>query len=184
MIYSINGKHETNTSESYNKDIYVYKDNLIIPYINLQILSPNFNHPTIKENDRLNFAYLIFKTVKEMHWCYEFNNKIRYKNLVFDTVSNDNDYSTEYIDATNIFTEHYGYDFEIKFKEQYLYFSEDVAIKNGVLSHWIPIDTPNFKRNLSKEAVKSFFIKDNVPSEITELVGAINSKVLEILNII
>lgn len=174
---------EINTSEAYNKEIYFIDGNLIIPYINLEIFDINLVATKLKKYDKLDFSYLIFKDVKEMLWKYEFTNEINYGKLVFDNFSNENDYLIDYVETTNVFTELYGFDFEIKYKEQYLYFSEDVGIKNGPLSFWIPIDTPNFRQNLNEEKVRSFFTKDNIPKEVLELVEVSGSAMLETLNI-
>lgn len=186
MIIDIKeGIFEVNTSESYNKEIYLIGENLIIPYINLEIFEAKFNHPIIKKYDKLDFSYLIFKDVKEVFWNYEFNNEAQCGQLILGDTSTKNDYLTEYIDATNVLREYYGYDFEIKFKEQYLYFSENVSIKNGPLSFWMPIETPNFRKNLSEKEVQSFFNKDSIPYEVLKLVGVndpVMLKTLDILN--
>lgn len=185
MIIDVkDGVFEVNTSDSYNKDIYVSENNLIIPYVNLQVFDIKFVHPQIKRYDKLDFSYLIFKDVKEIIWNYEFNNEVKCGQLIFDDLSNENDYLTEYINATNLFIDDYGCDFEIRFKEQYLYFSDDVNIIKEGLGFWIPIETPNFRKNMDEEKVQSFFRKENVPKDVLELVGISDTAKLEILKVL
>ena len=101
-----------------------------------------------------------------------------------DNFSDLDDCLIDYIEATNIFNEKYAYNFEIRFKKEYLYFSENVGVKKGQSrSFWLPIDTPYFKRNLNEQEVKDFFSQDNVPADVLKLVGADNSEMLEILNL-
>jgi hypothetical protein len=177
------GIFEVNTSDSYNKEIYIIDNNLIIPYINLQIFEIKFDNPKIKRYDKLDFSYLIFKNVKEIVWNYKFNNEVKYGQLIFDDTSAKNDYLTEYINATNLFIDDYGYDFEIRFKEQYLYFSVDVNIIKQGLGFWFPIENPNFGKNMDDEKVQSFFYKESIPNEVLQLVGASDSAILETLRI-
>lgn len=185
MMIGIKGEiFEVNTSDSYNKEIYIIDNNLIIPYINLQIFNIKFAHPKIKRYDKLDFSFLIFKNVKEIIWNYQIDNQGKVGQLIFDDLSNENDYLTEYIDATNLFIDDGGCDFEIRFKEQYLYFSDDVSIIKEGLGFWFPIETPNFRKNMDNEKVQSFFRKENVPKEVLELVGISDTAKLEVLKIL
>ncbi|MDV7696741.1 hypothetical protein N6B72_07410 [Chryseobacterium soli] len=175
---------EVNTSESYSKDIFVYDKNIIIPYINLQIFSVDFAHNKIKRFDKLDFSYLIFKGVKEILWNHKYYDRAKYGKLILNNSCNENDYSLDYISGANVFNEYDGCEFKIKFKEQCLYFSEDdVCVKNGALDLWMPVDTPNFLRNLDEEKVLSFFIKENIPNEILKIIGADCFSAVEVLDL-
>lgn len=182
MILNVkDGIFEINTSESYNKDIYVVNDNIIVPYINIEIFKLNFSS-ILKNDDKLNFSYLIFTGVKEVLWKYEFNDNVICNNLVIDDFSDEN-YLVDYIEATNIFCKYCGYDFEIRYKEEYLYFSDDVKVKNGALNFWIPFDTPNFKRNMDEKDVELFFNIANVPFEALEFINVTDRSALKILDL-
>lgn len=182
IINNIDTLFEVNTSESYNKEMYFFDNHLIIPYINLEIFDISSQSTTLKKSDKLDFSYLIFKDVKEIFWKYAVNDKVNHMKLIFDEFYDEAGYSTDHIEATNIFTDHYGFDFEIRFKEQYLYFSEDVGIKNGALNYWTPIELPNFKRDMNEKEVQSFFAKDHVPPDILNLVGARHFSMLKTLD--
>lgn len=185
IIAVIEDEFEVNTSESYNKDIYLYDKNVIIPYINLQIFNINFNNK-FRKYDRLDFSYLIFKDVKEIFWNYNQNNQAKYGKLSLDNFSDkENDYFLDYVSGTNMFNPHGGCEFKIKFKNQYLYFSENcVDIKNGPLNFWVPINTPNFLQNISSEKVTNFFTKQNVPEDILKLIGINKISKLSVLDIL
>ncbi|UQB68321.1 hypothetical protein [Epilithonimonas zeae] len=175
IIGAKNEIFEVNTSESYNKNIFIFKNNLIIPYINLEIFDIQFVHPKIKRYDKLDFSFLIFKDVLEIAWNYLVNDEEKQGQIIFDKLSLINEYLTEYIEATNIFTEYYGYNFEIKFKEQYLFFSEEIKVRNGGLNFWVPIADSSLRKNMDDEKVQSFFNKECIPKEILELVGVSDS---------
>ncbi|WP_295199560.1 hypothetical protein [uncultured Chryseobacterium sp.] len=129
MIFNIiEDFFEINTFESYSKDIYVVNDNIIIPYINIEVFMINF-YSRLKNGDKLNFSYLIFTGVKEMQWKYNLDGKVTCNKLVVDNFSNKN-YLVDQIDVTNVFSKYGDYDFEIRYKEQYLYFSNNVKVKN------------------------------------------------------
>lgn len=184
MIIDIKeGVFEINTFESYNKEIYFFDKNVIIPYITLQIFDNNLTSNKFKKYDKLDFSYLIFMDVKEIIWKYEGKDKVNHEKFIFNPSSDDNNYLIDHIEATGIFAECYGYDFEIKFKKQYLYFSEDVGIISGPLSYWIPVDTPNFKRNMNEQQVQSFFTKNSIPTDVLRLVGAIDPSMLKTLDV-
>ncbi|WP_313090531.1 hypothetical protein [Chryseobacterium flavum] len=182
IINNIDTLFEVNTSESYNKEMYFFDNHLIIPYINLEIFDISSQSTTLKKSDKLDFSYLIFKDVKEIFWKYAVNDKVNHMKLIFDKFYDEAGYSTDHIEAINIFTDHYGFDFEIRFKEQYLYFSEDVGIKNGALNYWTPIELPNFKRDMNEKEVQSFFAKDHVPPDTLNLVGARHFSMLKTLD--
>jgi hypothetical protein len=184
MIIDVkDGMFEVNTSESYNKNVFICENNLIIPYINLEVFNIKFAHPQIKRYDKLDFSYLIFKDIEEISWNYVISDEEKQGQLIFNNVPN-NEHLTEYVEATNIFTEYYGYNFEIKFKKQYLFFSEEIKVKNGGLNFWFPIETPNFRKNMDDEKVQSFFCKENVPKDVLELVGVSDTAKLEILKVL
>ena len=170
MIYKLN-KNDINTSESYNKNIFFYKNDVIIPYINLEIFDNSFNYSKVKKYDKLDFAYIIFRDVVEIRWNSELRNEINSMSKKFCNFYKEENYLVDYLEVINVFNKETDpYDFEIKYKEKYIYISENVNIKKGASNFWIPIETPNFHPNLSVNEVLNFFSKANVPNEILDFI--------------
>lgn len=173
---------EINTSESYNRDIYRFNNHIIIPYVNMEIFTCNVLSSIVENGDQLDFSYLIFKDVKEISWKFESDGEAVDNHLIFDHLP-DTHYSTDYVEAANILSNHYGYDFEIKYKEQYLYFSDHVHVRNGPLNFWIPVDTPHFKRNMDEKRITLFFDKNSIPGEVLAFMNAKDLSLLETLDL-
>jgi hypothetical protein len=168
---------EVNTSESYNKEIYLFGNNIIIPYINLEIFENKTPFNKIKQYDRLDFSYLIFKNVEEISWGSE--NGLDGFNFN-QTSGGDQEYLIEYILGANILNKHGGFEFKIKYKEQYLCYSEfNANTKTGALNFWMPINTPNFMRNISEEKILEFFNQENIPVEILKFLGINNISMIK-----
>ncbi|MGE8525287.1 hypothetical protein [Chryseobacterium rhizosphaerae] len=185
MIIDIKeGVFEVNTSEAYNKEIFFHDNNMIIPYINLEIFDSKLTQIKMEKCDKLDFSYLIIKGVKNVSWNYEYKREIKDGELVLDNFSNINDYLLDYVTGANLFTGHSGCEFKIRFKEQYLFFFHEVGVKNGPLNFWIPIDTPNFRKNMDEKDVQFFFTKDSIPIDALNLVGISDSTMLKTLDVL
>lgn len=174
-------KNEVNTSDSYNKEIYSYKNNLIIPYINLEIFEIDINSSYFKKFDKLDFSYLIFKGVVEVSW-----NEIRYgsnqnQKLTFNSKNNKDHYSESYINVMNINEANHGNELKIVYFDQYLCFSDNVQkISNPSRNYWRPIGKHESIENISDVYFDDFFCKLNVPNEILNLVGSTDANDLKI----
>jgi len=165
MIHKLEeGVFEVNTSESYNKEIYLFGNNIIIPYINLEIFENKTPFNKVNQYDRLDFSYLIFKNVEEISWSY--GNSLEKLNFNHTSTGNQ-ECIIDYVLGANMLNKHDGFEFKIKYEEQYLYYSEfSVSAKTGALNFWMPINTPNFMKNISEEKVLEFFNQENIPTEI------------------
>lgn len=182
MIYKLN-KNDINTSEAYNKTIFIYKNNIIIPYINLEIFEESFIHAEVKKYDRLDFSYIIFKDVVEIFWNFESNIEMKSTYRKFSDFYESDHYLVDYIEAINIFDKHDDpYEFKIRYKEKYIYLPENVRIKRGALNLWIPVETPNFRANMKEREVTYFFSKTNIPNDILKFIDMDDISSLEELN--
>lgn len=182
MIYKLN-KNDINTSEAYNKTIFIYKNNIIIPYINLEVFEKSFIHMEVKKYDRLDFSYIIFKNVVEICWDFESNIEMKSTCRKLSDFYESDHYLVDYIEAVNIFDNHDDpSEFEIRYKEKYIYLSENVKIKRGALNLWIPVETPNFNANMKEKEVTRFFSGNNIPKEILKFIDIDDISSLEVLN--
>ncbi|GEN72170.1 MULTISPECIES: hypothetical protein [Chryseobacterium] len=185
MIISIEDDvFEVNTSEAYNKDIFVYNKWIIIPYVNLEIFNINFTQSIIKRYDKLDFSYLLFRDVREIFWNYAVNDEVKYGKLMLNNSSFENDYIIDYVSGADIMNGISGCEIKVKFKEQYLFISKDhLQIKSGPLNIWTPVDTPNFSRNIDEKAIDIFYNKRYIPDEILQFTGADSFSEIEILDL-
>lgn len=185
MIISIEDDvFEVNTSEAYNKDIFVYNKWIIIPYVNLEIFNINFTQSIIKRYDKLDFSYLLFRDVREIFWNYAVNDEAKYGKLMLNNSSFENDYIIDYVFGADIMNGISGCEIKIKFKKQYLFISEDhLQTKSGPLNIWTPVDTPNFSRNIDEKAIDIFYNKRYIPDEILQFTGADSFSEIEILDL-
>ncbi len=177
---------EVNTSESYNKEIYLFNNHLIIPYINLEIFENKTSLKEIKQYDKLDFSYLIFRNVEEVSWGSEYQDENRFKQLKFNHISSDDKEGfIEDILVANIFNEYDGFEFKIKYEEQYLCYSGiNVNVKNGALDFWVPMDTPYFMKNIAEEKVLEFFNWEKIPAEIINFLEINDLSMIKVLNLL
>lgn len=174
---------EVNTSESFNKFVYLIENHLIIPYVNLEIFVNITSMCAFKQYDKIDFSYLIFKNVSAISWNHTFMNENKTSKIQFAKVYPE-EKLTEFILGNN-FGDNYGYEFKIECEKQYLSYSELNALtKNGALDFWVPTDTPHFKRNMLEEDVKRFFEMKNIPEEIINFLDPSEIAQVEVLNIL
>ncbi len=152
--------------DSYNKHIFIYRNHLIIPYINLQIIEPN-TIADFKEYDFLDFSFIILKDVSYFT-CDSLSFGM---NQLFFGDKKENS-RIDYFTANKLNKKIGSSEIKVEFVEEYLYFDRDVKIGNKMQNMWIPIETPNFKQNIETEIVNDFFDKKNIPTEVLALVGA------------
>ncbi|MFY0602954.1 MAG: hypothetical protein JXQ93_03325 [Flavobacteriaceae bacterium] len=170
---------EINTVEAYNRDLFIFKNHIIIPYINNEVF---IDVKSFETHDKFDYSYVIFKDVSVLFWNYGLNNITKYGKLKFSQEDN-RKYNIGYVGGADAFTGFNGCEFKVKFQKQYLYLSADVKIKSGSVNMWIPENPPNFERNIEEKDARSFFAKDNIPTEILDLVETKNHSEIEVLNI-
>lgn len=161
FIDLIEDTFEIDTFDAYNNTIYFVKSSIILPYVNIEIF--NSNRDDLKKGDRLNHSYLIYRDVSNIEVNCTGEKHIKFDKRFFSNFSNKIRLE-EFVSGKNIFNKGSGCEFKIKFNKGYLYIPDDFKIKNN--GSWIPENTPNFKLNMEKQKVASFFKKESIPKDI------------------
>ena len=147
-----------NTSEAYSGEILVGDGNIVIPYININLLPGN---PINGIHSFIDYGYYIFTKIGAL----ELGSESTIINVSANKISD------------NLLTEHIcvggygkskGGELKILCKEHIFLTLEHSTMKN---SYFIPVDTPNFKSNMDASEVASFFANKYVPIEIKDLWG-------------
>lgn len=173
---------EIDTFESYSNYMFSFKNNIIIPYINNKIFCSN--HSSFNDGDKVNYSFLIFKGVLEIHYSYKYRGESFYSKQLFGGNENQSNINTEYISAMNLLEDFNGGEFEVKYKgEQYFHVNDLYEIKKREKS-WVPVETPNYERNMQKDEVSSFFKKENIPNEILKLLKISDITNIKLINLI
>jgi hypothetical protein len=151
-----------NTSEAYSNPIFIGNNNIIIPYINVGIMPDN---PITGVQSVIDFGYLVFKHVVSVIFespkgelTFGFNSEM------------EKNYVTKYIGVGG-YRSHVEAELKIDCTEIFFYILENATV-NSPSTPFIPIDTPNFKRNMDVKQVNSFFLLINLPEEIKEVLGS------------
>jgi hypothetical protein len=151
-----------NTSEAYSKDLFCGNNNIVIPYINLDLMPGN--PVTNTEQSVLDYGYYVLEGVQSAFFdCAEGRFNMDF-NLPLDE-----DFIIEYVG-------HGGYkssnssEVKIVCKDLALYVPENAKLSQFP-DLFVPEDTPNFKRNMDTGAVEAFFLLQNFPEAIREILG-------------
>lgn len=154
---------ELNTEESYFRKVILRNNNLIIPYINLAVS----NHP-LNERDKpkyINYSYLVAIDLSYLSgWVkneYDYNGK---HYVVINQSENEKLYTLggENLDEESLFS-------EIRLACKMI-FLQVLNISELSDHMWIPIDTPNFKKNMNSGFTEDFFNGLYMPSNIKNLI--------------
>lgn len=171
---------EINTSEAYNKNVFIKGDFIIIPYINNEVF---IGRDFFEAHDKLDYSYLIFKGVTELFWSYSYNSSKKYGKLRFSENEPINDLCmVDYIAVSNMYSEIQVGEFKVKYKNQYLYYSDSLRIKKGSLNMWMPKKSPLFNQDIFDDEASNFFLKENIPNEILDFFEINDSNDLKILD--
>lgn len=144
-----NSQDSLNTSESFSRDFYVIKNSLIMPFINLEI------EPDITEMGsivRCEFSYIILNEVFEIYWEGINKSKIKIENKI------------QLSEKKSKKSQWFAFNGEFEFYELLIqYSSMEIFIPHNsrISTEWFtPIETPNFKKNISNEKSKYFYQLD------------------------
>lgn len=150
-----------NTSEAYAKNFFLGKKNIVVPYINLDMMREN----PISGNGRfVDYSYFIFKDVRQMLIG------TKHMSLKLDFSS---DISEDCITENIAFGGYksIGAEASVICKDCLVYLPDNAKFSSELLS-FIPIDTPARGRNITTEDVEDFLLLKNLPKEVkTEFLG-------------
>jgi len=151
MIQQVDRPDSINTSEAYSKLGFMISDCLVIPYVNIQLLPSN---PLSEKACFVNYSYFVFKGLVEITddrgWKQVFTEGKKWASKL----EIDEDI------LVGSWQDRVGVQLNIKCVSAKLYLGIDYAIDSS--RRFIPFDTPNFKQNLSKDKVDSFFEYENI----------------------
>lgn len=151
LIYSQN-IDEIHTSDAYFGQIIIVDNNLLIPYINLGIS----NHELNKSSD-----------LKFIDYCYFVAIDIYYLkingNIIFDLNGVYNSSRSIYLGGDDLLKKQNVYEVEIQAKDAFLKLESDSKIYH---KNWVPINTPNFEKNMNDNRVQVFINNMNLPQDL------------------
>ncbi|MDQ6609045.1 MAG: hypothetical protein M3Y85_04410 [Bacteroidota bacterium] len=149
------------TYEAYSKTVFVGNNNVVVPYISVGLMPHN---PIINKQSVVDYSYYVFTSVRSMNFT------ARKGKLTVDfNVIADKEYIAEYIMAGGYKSDNCA---EVKIDCEGLIFYIAESAKIGQFGDFMPIDTSNFKQNMDTDTVESFFLIDNLPQEIKEVLGS------------
>lgn len=150
-----------NTSEAYSKIIFVGNGNVAIPYINIGLMQRN---PINKKQSVVDYSYYVFIGVQSMNFS-----AMKGKLTIDFDVDLATNSITEYIMAGG-FNSDNGAEVKIICNDLIFYLPDGAGI-NDPFHPYLPFDTPNFKQNIDTKYVEAFFLTQNLPEEIKEILG-------------
>jgi hypothetical protein len=147
-----------NTSESFSKQTIIKGNNVIVPYVNLQLVTPN---PIMDKVCHIDFSYLIFRGVSEV--VQDGSHRICF----FD--ADGSDMQEEYI-MLNSWLDNKGVEWRIRFRQADLYVRDgNTSILTG--SEFFGIySTPSYPKNVSDEDINYFFSDGNLRDVVSRIV--------------
>ena len=151
------------TFESYSDVCYHNDNNLIVPFIKLELIEQD----VIGNNEKrvnLEFSYLIFEGIKEISWIGE-------NNLGKRIVGGKKIADKEKADFKNwiaINRDSEGYEIKIIFEKLHIFLPTDS--RTGT-QWWTHRETPNFPQNIKTEIAKDFFALKNVPEQLKKILN-------------
>lgn len=154
-IYNADNPDFVNTSEAYSKHIFVGDEIIVVPYVNLGLMPRN---PINAKQSVVDFSYYVIKGVRSMSFSGS-----KGKLLLHSDGSTEAALITEYIMCGRE-------EVTIRCKERWFYLPATSAIRDPFVP-FVPRDTPNFKRNMDPGKVEAFFLFDNLPGTIKDLLG-------------
>lgn len=156
MINSVifrNNLDEISTFDSYFGQIIFYNERMLIPYINLGISEHALN-PQSKMK-YIDYCYTVFIDINYL----KINNNLIKDNLL-DKYDSKN---SIYLGGEDLIADQDVFDIEVQAKDAFLQLNYNSKINE---KHWIPIKTPNFKKNMDDAVVKQFIKNENLPKNL------------------
>ncbi len=155
--------HAINTSESYSKGCYFYEGDLLIPYMNIDIIEGNLLGFD-KKRFYFDFSYLILTNCSTVRWyggANGKNNNIGEQRLLLGESNKINYFGMMDIEE--------GWELKISFDQKIFLVPEFAKMSNEWFSPW---DTPNFKRNIASKKVDDFSNLRILPDSINRFKSA------------
>jgi len=150
------------TSESYSDKLLLgSKNSIVIPYIGLDLLPSN---PVAKNRIIVDYSYFVFISISSIVF------KSTNLNLHFKhTLLNQPQHIVEDIMVGGYKNDN-AVEVEIKCEKSILYLPPNFKL-GSYPCPFMPIDTPNFTRNMDIDEVEAFFDFSSLPSELQEILG-------------
>lgn len=137
-------KYSFDTVESFFYGIIFEKETLIIPYINLGICNHELNNSSRLKF--IDFAYIIGRNVEYCRVNSENGEKVLFND-------NDRELNSFHFGGENLYPKGNCDEIEFRARKSYLRLLPDSKISD---SFWIPIDTPNFRKNIDENRLTYF----------------------------
>lgn len=157
----LNANFLNTSDEAYSDKIFVGNNSIAIPYVNIELMPDN---PITGKKTLIDHSYCVFTGVQsilfnaekgsfylEFSQMHDINFKVHY--VLVGGFKNDNSAEVKITSA-----------------DQQFYLCDNSRFSQAPL-FFLPVDTPNFKRNMDVEKVESFFSLQALPAEIKDLLG-------------
>ena len=161
-VYEAAHPEFVNTSEAYSKSIFIGKENVVVPYINIGLMPAN---PINGRQSIVDYSYYVLLGVRMMDFGFS---ERRLLSISLLTGTNQ-DLLTEYISIGG-YSPTQGAEVKIQCVGLRYYISNNATFRTP-LDFFMPLDTPLGKRNLASEDVELFFTTDNLPTELKQVLG-------------
>lgn len=147
---------EIDTSDAYFGKLLFRNNAILIPYINMGIS----NHILNKENhlQYIDYCYFIAVDLKFL----KINNDIIINKLPtkIDPLYSINLGGWDMLENQNV------YDIEVQSDEKFIQLIDNSKISKEM---WVPIETPNFRKNMNKDKVELFINNKELPINLLQL---------------
>lgn len=160
-IYNTIKDDFVDTCEAYSKCVFLGSNNLVIPYLNIGLMPSN---PINGKQSVVDFSYYVFRGVESTF----FNASKGHLTIQFDVPRNAS-FITEYVIVGGYQNEN-GAEVKIVCEEK-LFFLPATSLINDSFHLFSPVDTHRFNRNMEIERTDAFFLKQNLPFELKEILG-------------
>ncbi|MEO3404971.1 hypothetical protein AAFN85_13780 [Mucilaginibacter sp. CAU 1740] len=141
-----------NTSEAYSKSVFLSKETIIIPYVNINLLT---NNPVNGINCFVDFSFLVFQGVASILFEGSLNT-VSLDLGQFSLIQNLNSEKVVVGGYTVKIAE-----LEVIFDKCFWYVPKESRFSEK-MADFIPCDTPNFRATLPEGKIQSFFSENNI----------------------
>lgn len=150
------------TTESFSPGFFMGSNNIIIPYINVNLMPGN---PVTNHLSFVDYSYYVFLDFE----LFEFASKSQKFILEFQRQKKSNNVYSEYIMVGNY--KKTGGEARIKCESHHYYICNNSKYSEQNNS-FIPQNTPNFEQTIREEDADTFFTYSGLPEELKLILGS------------
>jgi hypothetical protein len=152
-----------NTSEAYSKIAFWGNRNLLIPYIKVGLMPYN---PITSQQQVADYSYYLLEEVQTLLFNTDPGASLMFRY----TLPAQGALIVDYIGVGD-YPGSIGNEMRVECKELWFYLPSTAKIEKPFPIPFRPFDIPGYKKNMEDMDIENFFLLENLPPELKELLG-------------